>query len=276
MKKINDIYSKLHSGVITKTPLIYSSRLSNKYNANIFLKREDLQPIRSFKLRGAYAKIMNLSISNKNKGVVCASAGNHAQGVALSAMKLNCSATILMPITTPLVKVNAVRNLNATVILFGDNYDETYKEALRLSEEKNLCFIHPFDDAEVIAGQGTIAKEIMSQLGDTIDAIFVAVGGGGLLAGILTYIKSLHPKIKVIGIESEESACLSAAMKAGKRVILDSVGIFADGVAVKQVGKLPFELIYFNLLIISSKNIIKVIFGLCNFPLNKLESFPFR
>lgn len=216
-----------------------SARLANE----IYFKREDLQPVFSFKLRGAYHKLNLLSDNQKKQGVITASAGNHAQGVALGAKKLGIKSLIVMPVTTPEIKVNAVKIQGAEVILHGDSYDDALKLSHKLAKQDGYVFIHPFDDAEVIAGQGTIAKEIISQLGDTIDAIFVAVGGGGLLAGILTYIKSLHPKIKVIGIESEESACLSAAMKAGKRVILDSVGIFADGVAVKQVGKLPFELI---------------------------------
>ena len=215
-----------------------SARLANE----IYFKREDLQPVFSFKLRGAYHKLNLLSDNQKKQGVITASAGNHAQGVALGAKKLGIKSLIVMPVTTPEIKVNAVKIQGAEVILHGDSYDDALKLSHKLAKQDGYVFIHPFDDAEVIAGQGTIAKEIISQLGDTIDAIFVAVGGGGLLAGILTYIKSLHPKIKVIGIESEESACLSAAMKAGKRVILDSVGIFADGVAVKQVGKLPFEL----------------------------------
>jgi len=216
-----------------------SARLKNK----IFFKREDLQPVFSFKIRGAFHKLNLLSANQRQKGVITASAGNHAQGVALGSRELGIKALIIMPVTTPEIKVQAVKTLGAEVVLHGDNYDDALKLSLRLAEEEGYEFIHPFDDPDVIAGQGTIAKEIISQMGDTIEAIFVAVGGGGLLAGIVTYIKELYPKIKVIGIESEESSCLKAAMKAGKRVVLDSVGIFADGVAVKQIGKLPFELI---------------------------------
>ena len=225
------------------SPIERADGLSVRLKNEIFFKREDSQPVFSFKLRGAFHKLNLLSVKQRQQGVIAASAGNHAQGVALGSKELGIKALIVMPVTTPEIKVDAVRTLGAEVVLHGDSYDDALELSLELAEREGYEFIHPFDDPDVIAGQGTIAKEIISQMGDTIEAIFVAVGGGGLLAGILTYIKELYPTIKVIGIESEESSCLKAAMKAGKRVILDNVGIFADGVAVKQIGKLPYELI---------------------------------
>ena len=228
--------------VAKKTPLERANLLSKRFNNNIFLKREDLQDVFSFKIRGAFNKMRNLSKYQLNKGVITSSAGNHAQGVALSALKLNSHATILMPITTPIVKVKAVRELQAEVILFGENYDESYLEALRLSREKDLTFIHPFDDPDVIAGQGTIAVEIISQLGDPPDCIYIAVGGGGLIAGISTYIKNLWPKTKIIGVEPEDANAMSKSLQEDKIIELENVGLFADGVAVKKVGKLTFEI----------------------------------
>ena len=226
-----------------RTPLEKAPRLSLHLNNKIFFKREDLQPVFSFKLRGAFHKIKLLSREQKKRGVIAASAGNHAQGVALGAQKLGILSVIVMPVTTPEIKVEAVKALGAEVVLYGDNYHDALEYSLKLKEKKGYTFIHPFDDPEVIAGQGTIGKEIIDEMGSSIDAIFVAVGGGGLLAGILTYIKEYHPNIKIIGVESEESACLKAAIEAGKRVTLDTVGIFADGVAVKQIGKIPFDLV---------------------------------
>ena len=226
-----------------RTPLEAAPIISRYLNNKVFFKREDLQPVFSFKLRGAFHKIKLLSREQKKKGVIAASAGNHAQGVAMGAQKLGILSVIVMPVTTPEIKVEAVKTLGAKVILYGDNYDDALEHSLKLKEEKGYAFIHPFDDLEVIAGQGTIGKEIIDEMGSSIDAIFVAVGGGGLLAGILTYVKEYHPNIKVIGVESEESACLKAAIDAGERITLDTVGIFADGVAVKKVGKIPFELI---------------------------------
>jgi len=228
--------------VAKETPLEKAYILSKRFNNNIFLKREDLQDVFSFKIRGAFNKMRNLSKDKLIKGVITSSAGNHAQGVALSALKLKSKATILMPITTPLVKIKAVRELQAEVILFGENYDESYLEALRLSEERGLTFIHPFDDIEVIAGQGTIAVEIMSQLEDPPDCVYVAVGGGGLIAGILTYIKNLWPRTKIIGVEPEDADAMSKSLKENKIIELENVGLFADGVAVKKVGKLTFEI----------------------------------
>ena len=224
------------------TPLEKARNLSKTLKNNIFLKREDLQDVFSFKIRGAFNKMSRLSKSELANGVITSSAGNHAQGVALSALKLNCKATILMPITTPLVKVNAVKNLKANVILFGDNYDEAYKEAIRLSQENNLCFIHPFDDPDVIAGQGTIGIEIEKQVKVKADAIYIAVGGGGLIAGISLYLKEIWPELKIIGVEPEDADAMSKSLKESKIVELASVGLFADGVAVKKVGEKTFEI----------------------------------
>ena len=228
--------------VAKRTPLEKANNLSKSLNNIIFLKREDLQDVFSFKIRGAFNKMNKLSEAELSKGVITSSAGNHTQGVALSALKLNCKATILMPITTPLVKVNAVKNLNAKVILHGDNYDETYKEAIRISNEEGLCFIHPFDDADVIAGQGTIAMELEQQLQIPPDAIYVAVGGGGLIAGISVYIKKIWPQVKIIGVEPEDADAMSKSLEESTIVELQSVGQFADGVAVKKVGKKTFEI----------------------------------
>ena len=228
--------------VAKKTPLDKAHNLSKTLKNNIYLKREDLQDVFSFKIRGAYNKMRQLSKSQLANGVITSSAGNHAQGVALSALKLRCSATILMPVTTPLVKINAVKNLKANVILFGDTYDETYKEALRLTEENNLCFIHPFDDPDVIAGQGTIAIELEKQQTEPPEAIYVAVGGGGLIAGISVYIKKIWPKVKIIGVEPEDADAMTKSLKSSKIVELSSVGLFADGVAVKKVGEKTFEI----------------------------------
>ena len=228
--------------VAKETPLEKANILSSKYKNNIFLKREDLQDVFSFKIRGAFNKMRSLTKYQLKQGVITSSAGNHAQGVALSALKLNSNATILMPITTPLVKVNAVRALKAEVILFGENYDESYLEALRLSKERDLTFIHPFDDHDVIAGQGTIAVEIMNQLGESPDCIYVAVGGGGLIAGIATYVKNLWPKTRIIGVEPEDANAMSISLEKNKIIELDNVGLFADGVAVKKVGNLTFEI----------------------------------
>ena len=238
-KKI--LHAKVYE-VAKKTPLDKAINLSKTLNNNIFLKREDLQDVFSFKIRGAFNKMSKLTKSQLANGVITSSAGNHAQGVALSALKLNCNATILMPITTPLVKVNAVKNLKAKVILYGDNYDETYKEAIRISEERNLCFIHPFDDPEVIAGQGTIAIELEQQLEEPPDAIYIAVGGGGLIAGISIYIKKVWPDVKIIGVEPEDADAMSKSLKESKIIELSSVGQFADGVAVKKVGEKTFKI----------------------------------
>ena len=228
-------------GVSKITSLDSLPKLSIVHKNTLYLKREDQQPVFSFKCRGAFNKMSTLSPETLQGGVIAASAGNHAQGVALSAQKLGCNALIVMPTTTPQIKVQNVKNYGADVVLYGDSYDEAYTHALQLSKEKGLTFIHPYDDPAVIAGQGTIAKEILDQLKEPIDYIFVAVGGGGLIAGIGTYIKAKHPETKVIGVEPENAACLTAALEAKERVTLDQVGIFADGVAVKQVGEEPFR-----------------------------------
>jgi threonine dehydratase len=227
--------------VALETPITNARLLSKRFDNNILLKREDLQPVFSFKIRGAYNKIAQLTDEEKAKGIICASAGNHAQGVALAAHKLGIKATIVMPQTTPEIKVNSVRDRGAKVVLKGDAYDEAAAHCQELIKARGYVYIPPFDDEFVIAGQGTVAMEIMWQHTAAVHAIFVPVGGGGLIAGVAAYIKYLRPEIKVIGVEPEDSACLYYALKAGKRVVLDEVGIFADGVAVKQIGQLPFE-----------------------------------
>ncbi|MCU7870414.1 MAG: threonine ammonia-lyase, biosynthetic [Candidatus Thiodiazotropha sp. (ex Lucinoma borealis)] len=228
--------------VAKETPLDKVNLLSARLDNQIFLKREDLQPVFSFKLRGAYNKMVNLSDDVKKQGVIAASAGNHAQGVALAAKKLKIQALIVMPKTTPPIKVQSVRNLGAKIILAGDSYDEAYTRSQLIAQEQNLTFIHPFDDAEVIAGQGTIGMELLRQHPSPPEAIFVPVGGGGLIAGIGAYIKYVYPQVKIIGVEPEDAPSLHAALNANRRVKLKQVGIFADGVAVKQVGKETFRL----------------------------------
>ncbi len=228
--------------VAVETPLELAKNLSNRFKNQILLKREDLQPVFSFKLRGAYNRMSQLNKSELEKGVIASSAGNHAQGVALSALYLKCRAVIVMPITTPATKINAVRGHKAEVVLHGDTYDEAYQEAIRLSNLEGLTFIHPFDDPEVIAGQGTIALEILRQSERLPHAIYVAVGGGGLISGIAAYIKSLWPQIEVIGVEPKDAAAMTMSLEANKRVELKDIGLFADGVAVKKVGKNTFDL----------------------------------
>ena len=228
--------------VAKKTPLEKATNLSRKFGNNIYLKREDLQEVFSFKIRGAYNKMRNLTEEQLTNGVIASSAGNHAQGVALSALKLNTTATIVMPLTTPMVKINAVKELKAEVILFGENYDESYIEAIRLSKERNLAFIHPFDDIDVIAGQGTIGVEIISQLIQPPDSIYIAVGGGGLIAGIAAYIKNIWPEVMIIGVEPKDADAMTRSLKENKIIELEKVGLFADGVAVKKVGITSFEI----------------------------------
>ncbi|WP_286240474.1 threonine ammonia-lyase, biosynthetic [Neptuniibacter halophilus] len=228
--------------VAVETPLEEAKGLSERLNNRIMLKREDEQPVFSFKIRGAYNKLSNLSEEERACGVVAASAGNHAQGLAMSARKLGVKATIVMPKTTPDVKVNNVKRLGGKVVLHGDAFDEASAHAQKLVAEKGMTYVHPFDDPDVIAGQGTVAMEILRQESGPIEAIFVPVGGGGLVAGIAVYSKYLRPETRIIGVESEDSACLKAAMDAGKRVTLDQVGIFADGVAVALIGENTFEL----------------------------------
>jgi threonine dehydratase len=225
------------------TPLDYATILSSRLNNQVWFKREDLQTTFSFKLRGAYNRISQLTEEQRARGVIAASAGNHAQGVAMASAKLGIKSTIVMPRTTPSIKVDSVRRLGGKVVLHGDAYDEAAVHAEKLTKERGLTFVHPFDDDLVIAGQGTIGKELLEQSGGKLDAVFVPVGGGGLISGITAYIKYLRPDIKIIGVEPEESPTLHAAIAAGKRVTLKSVGIFADGVAVKQIGKRPFEIV---------------------------------
>ncbi len=228
--------------VAEETPLDWAPTLSDRLNNRVYLKREDLQPVFSFKLRGAYNKIATLTAEQTLHGVIAASAGNHAQGVALAAKKLGIKALIVMPKTTPEIKIKSVKARGAKIILHGDSYDDAYTHARQVASEKNLTFIHPYDDPEVIAGQGTVAMEILRQHNGPIHAIFVPVGGGGLVAGIAAYVKFVRPEIKVIAVEPDDADCLNQALKAGSRVILEQVGLFADGVAVKQIGEEPFRL----------------------------------
>lgn len=228
--------------VAVRTPLDPMVRLGKRLGSPIFLKREDLQPIFSFKIRGAYNRIVHLSDEAKAAGIICASAGNHAQGVALSANKLGIAATIVMPVTTPQIKIEAVRYWGGKVVLHGDTFDDAYEQALLLAREQGMTFVHPYDDSDVIAGQGTIGVEILHQHPDPIEAIFVPIGGGGLAAGIAAYVKFLRPVTKLIGVEPADAASMKAALSAGKRVVLDRVGLFADGVAVRQAGAETFRL----------------------------------
>ena len=227
--------------VAIESPLDEARLLSRRLKNRVLLKREDLQPVFSFKLRGAYNKISRLSQTERERGVICASAGNHAQGVALAAKQLGIRGVIVMPQTTPDIKVNSVKALGGQAVLHGDSYDDAYAHAQALVAEKGYTFIHPFDDLDVIAGQGTVAPEILRQHDGRIDAVFLPCGGGGLMAGVAAYLKFVDPSIRVIAVEAEDSACLAAALKAGRRVTLDQVGLFADGVAVRQIGKHTFD-----------------------------------
>jgi len=228
--------------VARETPLDEMPILSRRLANQVFLKREDLQQVFSFKLRGAYNCIAQLKPEQYKNGVIAASAGNHAQGVALAAQKMKIRALIVMPRTTPPIKVAAVRDLGARIVLFGDTYDDACQRAKELADQRKMAFIHPYDDPDVIAGQGTIAMEILHSTSDNLEAIFVPVGGGGLIAGIAAYVKSLYPQMKVIGVEPEDAPCMFLALKHKKRIMLDQVGIFADGVAVRQVGEEPFRI----------------------------------
>ncbi len=225
-----------------ETPLELAPNLSRRVHNRIYFKREDMQPVFSFKLRGAYNKMAHLTKAQLERGVIAASAGNHAQGVALSAKRMGCRAVIVMPTTTPQIKVDAVRNRGGEVVLAGESYDEAYAHALQVEKEQGLTFVHPYDDPYVIAGQGTIGMEILRQHPDHIHAVFCAIGGGGLVAGVAAYIKQIKPDVKVIGVETYDADAMRQSLAAGKRVRLEQVGLFADGTAVKFVGEEPFRL----------------------------------
>ena len=229
--------------VAIESPLTEAQRLSRRLGHRVLLKREDLQPVFSFKLRGAYNKMASLTPAERAAGVLAVSAGNHAQGVALAARELGCKATIVMPGTTPSIKVDAVAAYGAEIILEGDGYDAAAAVGKRIAAERGLTFVHPYDDPAVIAGQGTVAMELLRQHAGTLDAVFIPVGGGGLAAGMAAYIKALRPEIKVIGVEPIDAACLDAALKAGEPVTLDQVGLFVDGVAVKRIGDHTFKVL---------------------------------
>jgi threonine dehydratase len=228
--------------VAIESPLEWAPGLSRRLANRVLLKREDLQPVFSFKLRGAYNRMAQLTPAERSHGVIAASAGNHAQGVALAASRLGVEALIVMPRTTPEIKVQSVQRLGAKTLLHGNAYDDAYQQALLLAKERQLTFIHPYDDPEVIAGQGTIAMEILRQHGEAIEAIFVPVGGGGLIAGMAAYVKYLRPEIRIIGVEPDDAASMFQALAANERVVLEQVGIFADGVAVRQAGAETFRI----------------------------------
>ncbi len=228
--------------VAIESPLDVARSLTRRVGNTVLLKREDQQPVFSFKLRGAYNKMVHLTPELLARGVICASAGNHAQGVALSAKKLGCRAVIVMPVTTPKVKIDAVLALGGEVVLHGDSFSDAYGHALVLQQAQDLTFVHPFDDPDVIAGQGTIAMEILRQHQGAIEAIFVAIGGGGLISGVASYIKAVRPEIKVIGVQTRDSDAMVRSVRAGKRITLADVGLFSDGTAVKLVGEETFRL----------------------------------
>ena len=229
--------------VAVETSLDRAEKLSARIGQTVLLKREDTQPVHSFKLRGAYNKLSSLSAAQLARGVICASAGNHAQGVALGAQRLGCRALIVMPITTPRLKIDAVVARGGEAVLHGESYSDAYAHALKLAAKSGATFVHPFDDPEVIAGQGTVALEILRQQRGPIDAIFVAIGGGGLIAGIAAYVKAVRPEIRVIGVQMSDSDAMLRSVNAGRRVRLDQVGLFSDGTAVKQVGRETFRLV---------------------------------
>jgi threonine dehydratase len=228
--------------VAVESPLEPARTLSRRIGNHVLLKREDQQPVFSFKLRGAYNKMAHLRSEERSRGVICASAGNHAQGVALSARKLGCQATVVMPVTTPKLKVDAVRAFGAEVVLLGDSYSDAHAHAKTLEAERGLTFVHPFDDPDVIAGQGTVGMEILRQHQGPIDAVFVAIGGGGLVAGVASYIKAVRPEVKVIGVQMNDSDAMLRSIRAGRRVPLADVGLFSDGTAVKLVGEETFRI----------------------------------
>nr|WP_269449119.1 threonine ammonia-lyase, biosynthetic [Massilia endophytica] len=228
--------------VASETPLELAPTLSQRFRNRIYFKREDMQDVFSFKLRGAYNKMAHLSDAQLKRGVICASAGNHAQGVALSAARLGCRAVIVMPTTTPTVKIDAVKARGAEVVLHGESYTDAYNHAITLEQEQKLTFVHPFDDPDVIAGQGTVGMEILRQHSGPIHAIFVPIGGGGLIAGIGAYVKQVRPDIKVIGVQTMDSDAMARSLKARERLTLADVGLFADGTAVRLVGQETFRL----------------------------------
>ena len=228
--------------VAVETPLELAPTLSERLDNRVWLKREDQQSVFSFKIRGAYNKMAHLSAADRGRGVIAASAGNHAQGVALAAQKLGCAATIVMPVTTPHIKIAAVEARGANVVLHGDSYSDAYAKALELQHASGATFVHPYDDPDVIAGQGTIGMEILRQRQGSLDAIFVAIGGGGLIGGVAAYVKRVRPEVKIIGVQPNDSDAMARSLEAGRRVVLPHVGLFADGVAVKQVGKETFRL----------------------------------
>lgn len=228
--------------VALRTPLDEAHALSRKFGCRFLLKREDMQPVHSYKIRGAYNKMSQLPPEELAKGVICASAGNHAQGVALSAKKLGVKATIVMPVTTPEIKTSAVKAYGASIVLYGDSYSDTYEELHRQIEKHGYTYIAPFDDPDVIAGQGTVGREILDEAPRDLTAVFVPIGGGGLASGVAAYVKSVRPSVKVFGVEPEDSDCMYRSIKAGKRVVLENPGLFADGVCVKEPGKETFRL----------------------------------
>jgi len=239
---LNRILNARVYDVAEESPLDEAKALSARLDNKVLIKREDLQAVFSFKLRGAYNKMLHLTDEEKERGVIAASAGNHAQGVALAAKKLGIPVTIVMPQTTPDIKVQAVGNWSPRIVLHGDDYQGAYAKSLEIAETDGLTYVHPFDDPDVIAGQGTVGMEILRQCTDEIDAIFVPVGGGGLIAGIAAYVKAVRPEVKVIGVEPEDAAAMTRSLERKRRVTLGQVGIFADGVAVAQVGKETFRL----------------------------------
>ncbi|MDP3823470.1 MAG: threonine ammonia-lyase, biosynthetic, partial [Burkholderiales bacterium] len=228
--------------VAIETALDPARSLSKRLGNQVLLKREDTQPVFSFKLRGAYNKMAHLSEAQLKRGVICASAGNHAQGVALAARRMGCKAMIVMPVTTPRLKIDAVKSHGGEVVLHGDSYSDAYGRALELQAEHGLTFVHPFDDPDVIAGQGTIAMEILRQHQGPLDAVFVAIGGGGLISGVANYIKAVRPEIKVIGVQMNDSDAMMQSVAAHQRVNLPDVGLFSDGTAVKLVGEETFRI----------------------------------
>jgi len=228
--------------VAIESPLERAKKLSHRLGNRVWLKREETQPVFSFKLRGAYNKMAHLSVDELSRGVICASAGNHAQGVALSAQRLGCRAVVVMPVTTPRLKSDAVRAFGAEIVFHGDSYSDAFRHAQELQSQHQFVFVHPFDDPDVIAGQGTVGMEILRQHQHALHAVFIAVGGGGLISGVAAYIKAVRPEIKIIGVQMVDSDAMARSIKAGRRVELTDIGLFSDGTAVKLVGEETFRL----------------------------------